>query len=267
MTRDSFFRILAILRREWAELRRSRVVLVSVILPPLLFIAFPLAGIYGGIIPYLADNTPQLEGLRRAVPELRGLNDRQAIEVLLLGQSLGLLLLAPISAALTIASYSIVGEKQQRTLEPLLASPIRTWELLLAKTLAAALPSVAAGWLAFLLLTLAAAPALSRGALAYLLGPTGLLLIVVLAPLVALLGVGLAVLASTRADDPRAAQQLGALVVLPLLGLLFAQATGLIYLGPSVVLAASLAAALVNLGLLLLAARLFEREAILTRWR
>lgn len=259
-------RILAVVRREWAELGRNRVVLVSVIVPPLLFVAFPLAGLYGGVVPYLAENTPQLEGLRRAIPELGGLDDRQAIEILLLGQSLGLLLLAPVSAALTIASYSIVGEKQQRTLEPLLASPIRSSELLLAKTLAAALPSIGAGWLAYSILVVAAAPGLTRTALSYLLGPTGLLLIVVLAPLVALLGVGLAVLASARADDPRAAQQLGVLIVLPLLGLLFAQATGLIYLGPGVVLAASLAAALVNVGLLAVAARLFEREAILTRW-
>lgn len=267
MKHESLRRIFAVLLREWAELRRNRVVLVSVVLPPLLFVAFPLAGLYGGIVPYLADNTPQIDSLRRAVSELRGLSDRQAIEILLLGQSLGLLLLAPVSAALTIAGYSIVGEKQQRTLEPLLASPLETWELLLAKTLAAALPSVAAGWMGYLVLVLGAAPTLSRVALGYLLGPTGLLLILLLAPLVALLGVGLAVIASARADDPRAAQQLGVLVVLPLLGLLFAQATGLIYLGPGVVVVASLAAALVNLGLLVFAARVFEREAILTRWR
>ena len=260
-------RVGAVLRREWAELRRNRVVLLSVLLPPLLFAGFPLAGLYGGAIPYLVENTPQLGSLRRALPELGRLDNRQALEVLILGQSLALLLLAPVSAALTIASYSIVGEKQLRTLEPLLASPIRTWELLLAKTLAAAVPSIAAGWLGYAILVLVGAPALSRPAVAYLVGPTGLLLIFLLAPLVALLGVGLAVLASSRADDPRAAQQLGVLVVLPIMGLLFAQAAGVIFLGPAVVLAASLVAGLANVGLLVAAARLFNRETILTRWR
>ena len=54
-------------------------------------------------------------------------------------------------------------------------------------------------------------------------------------------------------------------VVLP--PLLFAQAGGALYLGPGLVLAASLVAALADVALLLVAARLFQRETILTRWR
>ena len=187
--------------------------------------------------------------------------------MLLLGKFEALLLMAPISAPLTIASYSIVGEKQLHTLEPLLATPIRTWELLLAKALAAALPGAAAGWLGYSLLTLGARPVVGPAAFAYLIGPTGLLLAFLLAPLLALLGVGLATVASSRTDDPRAAQQVGAVVVLPVVGLLFAQAGGALYLGPGLVLAASLVAALADVALLIVAARLFRRETILTRWR
>ena len=260
-------RVLAVVMREWAELRRNRVVLLSVVLPPLLFAGFPLLFLHSGALAGLAAATPQLGGMRQGRPDLAGLSDRQALEVLLLGQFLALLLLAPISAPLTIASYSIVGEKQLHTLEPLLATPIRTWELLLAKALAAALPGAAAGWLGYSLLTLGARPVLGPAAVAYLIGPTGLLLAFLLAPLLALLGVGLAVVASSRTDDPRAAQQVGAVVVLPVVGLLFAQAGGALYLGPGLVLAASLVAALADVALLIIAARLFRRETILTRWR
>jgi ABC-2 type transport system permease protein len=260
-------RVLAVLLREWSELRHNRVVLLSVLLPPLLFASFPLIGLYSGAVAHLVSTTPQLGGMRQALPELGGLNDRQTLEVLLIGQFLALLLLAPLSAAMTIASYSIVGEKQQRTLEPLLTSPIKTWELLLAKTLAAAIPSIAAGWLGYGILVIGAAPTLSRPAFLYLVGPIGLVLIFLLAPLVALLGVGLAVLASSRVDDPRAAQQIGIVVVLPILGLLLAQAMGVLFLGLGVVLAASLVAAIANVVLLSVATRLFQREAILTRWK
>ena len=260
-------RVLAVVMREWAELRRNRVVLLSVVLPPLLFAGFPLLFLHSGALAGLAAATPQLGGMRQGRPDLAGLSDRQALEVLLLGQFLALLLLAPISAPLTIASYSIVGEKQLHTLEPLLATPIRTWELLLAKALAAALPGAAAGWLGYSLLTLGARPVLGPAAFAYLIGPTGLLLAFLLAPLLALVGVGLATVASSRTDDPRAAQQVGAVVVLPVVGLLFAQAGGALYLGPGLVLAASLVAALADVALLIVAARLFRRETILTRWR
>jgi ABC-2 type transport system permease protein len=260
-------RVLAVVMREWAELRRNRVVLLSVVLPPLLFAGFPLLFLHSGALAGLAAATPQLGGMRQGRPDLAGLSDRQALEVLLLGQFLALLLLAPISAPLTIASYSIVGEKQLHTLEPLLATPIRTWELLLAKALAAALPGAAAGWLGYSLLTLGARPVVGPAAFAYLIGPTGLLLAFLLAPLLALLGVGLATVASSRTDDPRAAQQVGAVVVLPVVGLLFAQAGGALYLGPGLVLAASLVAALADVALLIVAARLFRRETILTRWR
>jgi ABC-2 type transport system permease protein len=260
-------RVLAVVMREWAELRRNRVVLLSVVLPPLLFAGFPLLFLHSGALAGLAAATPQLGGMRQGRPDLAGLSDRQALEVLLLGQFLALLLLAPISAPLTIASYSIVGEKQLHTLEPLLATPIRTWELLLAKALAAALPGAAAGWLGYSLLTLGARPVVGPAAFAYLIGPTGLLLAFLLAPLLALLGVGLATVASSRTDDPRAAQQVGAVVVLPVVGLLFAQAGGALYLGPGLVLAASLVAALADVALLIVAARLFRRETILTRWQ
>jgi hypothetical protein len=137
---------------------------------------------------------------------------------------------------------------------------------LAAKTLAATLPSVLAGWAGYVVLVIGARPALSPAAFGYLVGPTGLLVTLVLGPLVALLGVGLAVLASARVDDPRAAQQIGAVLVLPIVGLLFGQATGAIYLGPGVVVLISLGAVVANLLLLALASRLFQRETILTRW-
>lgn len=49
-------------------------------------------------------------------------------------------MLIPTVVPLTIAIYSVIGEKSARTLEPLLAAPVRVGELLLAKSLASAIP-------------------------------------------------------------------------------------------------------------------------------
>jgi len=43
---------------------------------------------------------------------------------------------------MSIAAAAVIGEKQARTLEPLLATPLTTWELLTAKVLGALLPAI-----------------------------------------------------------------------------------------------------------------------------
>jgi ABC-2 type transport system permease protein len=89
----------------------------------------------------------------------------------------------------------------------------------------------------------------------------------VLAPLFALLAVGMAVIASSRTNDPRAAQQLGAVVILPISALLSAQVFGFIRLDVSHALWLAIGAAIVDAAILWAAVRLFDRETILTRWR
>ena len=64
-------------------------------------------------------------------------------------QFLAFFLLMPAYIPLSIATFSIIGEKQARTLEPVLATPIRTVELLTAKAIAALVPGVAAGWVTY----------------------------------------------------------------------------------------------------------------------
>jgi ABC-2 type transport system permease protein len=94
-----------------------------------------------------------------------------------------------------------------------------------------------------------------------------LLAMLVIAPLLALLAVSLGVLISSRVNDTRVAQQIGGLLVLPLVGLGVVQTAGLIlYSLPMFVVGA---AAIGILAALVLAAavRLFNRETILTRWR
>lgn len=97
--------------------------------------------------------------------------------------------------------------------------------------------------------------------------PTWLLAIGLLSPLLTILAVTVGVIVSSRVNDPRAAEQLGMVVIVPIVGLFFAQMAGLLFLNSRLILLLIGAMALVDLGLLRLAVRLFQRDTILTKWR
>jgi len=72
---------------------------------------------------------------------------------------------------------------------------------------------------------------------------------------------------SSRVLDPRAAQNLAATTVVPLLALLVFQLAGRISLGPRFYLGLAAGVAAADLVLIAAAVRLFDRERLLTKWR
>ena len=86
-------------------------------------------------------------------------------------------------------------------------------------------------------------------------------------PLASLLALQLAVCVSSRVNDARSAQQIGALVILPIAGLLIAQVAGSIVLTARLALGIAAALAALNVIVLRIAVALFDRESILTRWK
>ena len=68
-------------------------------------------------------------------------------------------------------------------------------------------------------------------------------------------------------SDPRAAEQLSALIVLPLILLVVGQSVGLILIDRQVILLIGLVVAILDIVLVILTVQLFERETILTRWK
>jgi ABC-2 type transport system permease protein len=99
------------------------------------------------------------------------------------------------------------------------------------------------------------------------LDPQWLLAIFIVGPLLAAAAVSVAVIVSSRANDPRVAEQLSMLVILPLLGLFFGQIAGLFYINQQVVLYMAIGLVVIDAVLLFFATQLFERETILTRWK
>lgn len=234
--------MVAVLKKEWLEASRIKMVLFSAAFLPLFMTGFAT---------YLAW---QARGLP---PEAQGA---------LLNTSLLYFFILPVVIPLSIAAYSIVGEKEQGTLEPLLAAPIRDWELFLGKALGPVIPGLLLSWGAFGLF-LAASSVILGGIPAGALSPPWLLSIFALAPFLALFAVFVTMIVSSRTTDVRAAYQFSSLAVLPALvpllvyiGRLAAVDLTFVGIEAGVVLPLDLAA-------LFVAARLFRREEILTRWK
>lgn len=264
--------VLAVIENEWAQLRRNKVVIFTTIAPPILLVAVSLAILLLTSIFDLDLTNVTKEGPGRMLSgqgaQYTGLTSGDQVRAALLTPFLILFQMIPLVVPITIASYSIVGEKQNRSLEALLATPIRTWELLLGKVLAAALPGVIATWWAYVLFASAARFTVSDAIYQdIIVGKTWVLSVVLLTPLFSFLAVGCSIIISSRVRDPQSAQQLGSLVVLPLIGVLVAQVTGAISLGLGSVVGAALVVSAIDAFLLWAAVRLFSRETILMNWR
>jgi ABC-2 type transport system permease protein len=257
---------LVVFEKEWLELRLQRALLLATLfLPPLLTVLATAIFFLIGIVPASANGgrLPLTQEL-----EVAGLSPQELGQVLVGRQFSVLFLLLPIFIPSVLASYAIVGEKRERTLEPVLATPIETWELLVGKALAALIPALA--------ITIASAAVFVAGILVFAVSPHvrelvvtpgWVLAVLVDTPLLALIGVALIVVLSSRVNDPRTAQQISAVLVVPVLGLLFGQLAGVVVLGPGLALGIGVVLAIIAAVALWVATRLFQREVILTRWR
>ena len=123
----------------------------------------------------------------------------------------------------TIAAYSIVGEKVEKTLEPLLATPTTDNEILLGKGLAAFIPPIVSTWVCASIFMAAADYILRNAGLAYDYFPNwnaGVMLLL-LAPIAGVLSIEVAVIASSRVSDVRGANQIAGLMFIPFVVVFF----------------------------------------------
>ena len=263
-------RVRALLAKELLDLTRNPGALVPVALVTAVSLVVPLIVIV--MVPAvtgrpLTDGGGGFAETARLLGIVTSLSDEAVAQLFLFQQFLLLFLVTPITGAMSLAAHAVVGEKQARTLEPLLATPITTLELLVAKVLGALIPTLAisAGGLVLYFAGIAAFG--EPGVFAQMFNARTILLIVVLGPAAALVSLQAAIIISSRVNDPRTAQQFGVLIILPLTAVFVAQFTGSWWLSTSWVLLIGLGLVLAWVLLVLFSVALFERETILTRWR
>lgn len=254
-----------IIDKEWLELRGERSVLAMMAFFPLVITALGVGVTYA--LGRMPDEETAVLGAARADPALAGLPLDQLGQAIMGRQFGTLFLMLPLMLPGLLAAYSIVGEKARHTLEPILATPVRAWELLLAKCLVALIPAIVLTWLwgaAFAggVAAVALTPEVAR----LIVSPAWGLLLLLCSPLLGLIMVAASVLISSRVSDPRTAQNVTGVVVLPLMLLFAGQLFGVVVVSVGFVLVLAAALAVVAALAVWLAARMFQREVILTRW-
>lgn len=197
-----------------------------------------------------------------------GLSGSECFQVYLISEFMLLFMILPVAIPVTIAAYSIVGEKTTHSLEPLLATPISTGELLVGKAVAAVLPAVLATFAAFGIFALGSwIIVANRLLLASLLDPRWLIAIFIVGPLLAVMAVTFSLMVSSRINDPRVAEQISMVIIVPVLVGFFGQISGWFVLNKQVITYTAVIMFAMDVFLVYLATRVFQRESILTRWK
>ena len=254
----------AVFGKEWRDLLSNRLLLGAVAFPALVFAAIPT-----GLVAFIQarDLDPnQMGQIQQYIANFPNIPPKLAAQGFIVTNFMAYFLLIPAMVPIAIASQSVIGERQARSLEPQLATPIEVSELLAGKTIAAALPAVLATWAVWVAYGLINGAIADPRLLRMVFSPQWMVAMATLVPLICVLSVLLGVIVSSRVGDPRTAQQFGAFVVLPIIAIAVAQ-----FLGGQATFSMSqvLIGDLVVLGLigalLVIGSWAFDREEILTR--
>ncbi len=259
-------RVRAVVWKELLDLRKNRGLLLSLLVLPAMLVVVPI----GTVLRYASNpDDPNLRTMAvyyDAAFPMKANAARFLIDKILVDW-FGMFLVMPIFVPILISSQAVAGEKERRTIEPLLASPITAVELVAGKSLASLVPAVAISWVAFAVFCVGV-DAVSWRYLRIALMPTPMWLfgVGVIAPLFAFFGNGIAVVISARVAEARLAQQIAGVCVLPVVGLVALQIAGVLRAGGLYYALQGAVVLVLDVLLLVVAVRLFDRERLISRW-
>lgn len=269
----SIQRIRNILLKEWEVIFRDANNLMFVTILPLLIIAEPLVVMWlverfgGESLISVSFIQSAMSKLAAEIPAAAALPAIQQFQVLLLSQFKFFLLLIPTMIAISFATFSIIEEKQSRSLEPLLATPVRTWELLLGKALSGAIPAILVTWICTAIFFVGVIIMGWGDLISLVLTSSWYITIFLLAPAVVILSFLLGVIGSSQARDTKNAQNLVVLIILPVFLLIGIQVSGSAWFTPIWTLVLAIGLYIVDYLVLRIAVRLFQRESIIVKWQ
>jgi ABC-type transport system involved in multi-copper enzyme maturation permease subunit len=206
----SIRRVRAIFTKELREYRRNRQIVVSMAVLPVLFCVYPVVQV--------------ISLTRSAAAGLAG------------KEPLVYLLAIPALVPAALAAYSVAGERQQATLEPVLTTPVRREEFLLGKAAAALVPALAVSYAVFAVFVTCIRLFAQPQVAAVVLHGSGGLALVVFTPLLAAWSIWVGIGFSARSADPRVATQFSVLASFPSIIVTTVVATGAVHGTPGLAL-------------------------------
>lgn len=259
-------RALAVFWKDLLDLRKNRGLLWSLLVLPAVLVSVPIGMVFSYVVRPDDPNLRTMAVYYDPAFPLGASASRFLIDKTL-ADWFGMFLVMPVFVPILISSHAVAGEKERRTIEPLLASPITALELVVGKSLASLVPAVAISWLAFVVFCVGV-DVVSQRYLGIWLMPNGLWLfgVGIIAPLFAFFGNGIAVVISARVAEARLAQQISGVFVLPLVGLVGLQIAGVLQAGAAYYALQGAVVLVLDVLLLVAAVRLFDRERLISKW-
>jgi ABC-type Na+ efflux pump permease subunit len=264
-----------VFKKDWLEIKRNWQVLLPIILLPLIFsVVFPV--VIAGIGSTPVTNTGGDQDFQSLIPNLpldvqemlANMNANQSmVYIMVLYFFAPFFLIIPVMASSVIGSDSFAGERERKTIEALLATPISDSELLLGKILVSFIPAMIVTFAAYgvYMVIVDALTFGMFGGVLLLPNVNWLIMMFGVTPVIALCSIGLTVMISAKVKGFKEAQQISIVLLLPVLGLVFAQISGILVLGPLVLAALIGIFAAVDVGIFYLSKKIFRREEILAK--
>jgi ABC-2 type transport system permease protein len=266
--------ILAIARKDLkVAMQNKGVVLPIIILPLILFIAFPWVMAYAPqMVDSVGTSMSNMDEILKRMPagllnELSVYSEEQQLIVFSLVYMLApMFLIMPLMVSSVFAADSFAGEKERKTLEALLYTPTTDRELFVAKLAGAWVTAVSVALLSFVIYALMVNAA-AWHSLGHIFFPNWMWIALVLwvTPAIAMLGLVVMVFVSVRAQGFQDAYQTGGLVVLPIIALMIGQISGVMYFSLGIVMVVGLVIWLIDAVLLWFASKSFRRGELMTR--
>jgi ABC-type Na+ efflux pump permease subunit len=242
MNTFSSARLMAVIRKEMRDYRRKRSIVVTMLILPFMFLIEPVVAIF-------------------VVPASSGVSDPRNYVIL----PVLYLLLIPSIMPSTLAAFTVVGEREQGTLEPLLTTPISQQEFIAGKGAAVLIPTMALTYGVYGLFLLAVEVFAKSVVSSAIFGQGSLLVaLILMAPLLASWSIAVGMAVSVRATEIRVAQQLGALASIPPVLLILILAVGVIHPTLAVALIFSIILLGVDVRAIRIVAKMMNRERLVT---
>ena len=220
----------AIILKDFKSVTTNKNLMTALIVVPLVFtVVVPVIFILA--VHFTPEQTSDFDELLKMLPkEMMAGNLSETIIVFLINYIMPVFFaLIPIMASSIMAASSFVGEKEKRTLETLLYSPLTLTQIFQSKVWASFLLSMTITFSSFVIMMIVVETAVFLTLGHFMIpGISWLTTMLVVAPAVSLLAIVFIIKGSAKAQTMEESQQRAIFLIMPLLLLIIGQFTGLI---------------------------------------
>ncbi|BDZ29756.1 ABC transporter permease subunit [Lactiplantibacillus sp. WILCCON 0030] len=259
-------RVKTLVKKDLLGIKNDKVTLLPLCLLPLVFsLILPTILLLGGekstVINDIGGVSSFMTNLNTTIIPHNIPSEYVEIYAILMYFFIPIFALIPVMLATVIASSSFVGEKENKTIEGLLYTPLTNSELVLGKILAAAIPAMLATWVSILIYGILL-DTLGLNVFKTMIFPnvTWILVALFLDPCIVFLAIALVIFVAQRVKTSKAAQSVAMILILPIIVGVISQASGAVLLGIRAVLIVTVLLLLIDLFIFVVVVKRFNRE-------